>query len=124
MKNNLNVFWDIEATKHLREIYKYIKKSSPEGAKKVRDEIFDVIKKLPANPEMFPVDDLKENNDGNYRVVYIYSYRIVYKITPDSIFILVSGIRAENLNRIKNRIFIQIPNYIFTIFFSVIPSTD
>lgn len=44
MKNNLNVFWDIEATKHLREIYKYIKKSSPEGAKKVRDEIFDVIK--------------------------------------------------------------------------------
>ena len=88
MKNNLNVFWDIEATKHLREIYKYIKKSSPEGAKKVRDEIFDVIKKLPANPEMFPVDDLKENNDGNYRVFYIYSYRIVYKITPDSILIL------------------------------------
>ncbi len=88
VKNNLNVFWDIEATKHLREIYKYIKKSSPEGAKKVRDEIFDVIKKLPANPEMFPVDDLKENNDGNYRVFYIYSYRIVYKITPDSILIL------------------------------------
>lgn len=88
MKNNLNVFWDIEATKHLREIYKYIKMSSPEGAKKVRDEIFDVIKKLPANPEMFPVDDLKENNDGNYRVFYIYSYRIVYKIAPDSILIL------------------------------------
>lgn len=88
VNKNLKIVWDVEATKQLREIYKYIKKSSPEGAKKVRDEIFSVVKRLPSNPEMFAIDELKENNDGNYRVFYIYSYRIVYKVSPESILIL------------------------------------
>ncbi len=88
VNKSLKVIWDVEATKHLREIYKYIKKFSPEGARKVRDEIFEVVRKLPSNPEMFAEDSLKENNDGNYRVFYLYSYRIVYKVTPDCILIL------------------------------------
>jgi plasmid stabilization system protein ParE len=72
----------------LKDIYDYIYQASPQGARKVRHEIFATIKKLPLNPEIFPADVLKVGNDGSYRVFYIYSYRIVYKITADDILIL------------------------------------
>ncbi len=88
VKKKRKVIWDLEAVKSLKEIYKYIYKASPQGANKVRDEILATTKKLPADPEIFVADSLKIDNDGSYRVFYIYSYRVVYKITPDSILIL------------------------------------
>jgi hypothetical protein len=36
---------------------------------------------------MFRVDDLKENNDGTYRVFNKDSIRVTYKIEPKEIFI-------------------------------------
>ena len=72
----------------MKEIYNYIYQASPQGAKKVKDEILATVKKLPTDSQIFVADDLKVDNDGSYRVFYIYSYRIVYKITPDSILIL------------------------------------
>lgn len=88
VKKNQRIVWAPEAKKQLREIYDYIYLASPQGARKVRDEILATTKKLPPNPEIFPADVLKDGNNGSYRVFYIYSYRIVYKITADDILIL------------------------------------
>lgn len=88
VKNLRRVIWDKTAAENLREIYRYIKKDSPDAALKVKREIFSVTTKLASHPEMFAADTLKENNDGSYRAFFIYSYRIAYKITEDSILIL------------------------------------
>jgi len=72
----------------LHEIYEYVKKVSLQGANKIRSEILATTKTLPVNPEIFALDLLKENNDGTYRVFYIYSYRVVYRITEENILIL------------------------------------
>lgn len=84
----IEIFWDIEAKNNLKEILIYIRKDSSEGARLVRDKIMDTIKLLPSNPEIFKTDSLKHNNDGSFRVFYAYSYRVVYKISGKSIYIL------------------------------------
>src|SRR4051812_35915693 len=88
VKPKRKIVWDKIATGNLKEIYKYIKSESPEAALKVKSEIFSIIKKIPSYPEMFAADKLKINNDGSYRAFFIYSYRIVYKITEERILIL------------------------------------
>src|SRR5438874_2123298 len=88
VKNLRRVIWDKTAAENLREIYRYIKKDSPDAALKVKREIFSVMAKFASHPEMFAADTLKENNDSSYRAFFIYSYRIAYKITEDSILIL------------------------------------
>jgi len=82
------IVWDIYALNEFEKIIDYIKKDSPLAAKKVKSEIFEIIKKLPSNPLMFAKDALKENNDGSYRAFFAFSYRIAYKITEDCILIL------------------------------------
>ena len=82
------IIWDTKAVESLKEIYLYIKKESPQGAEKVRSEIFEIVNKLPAHPEIFAADRLKINNDGSFRAFHIYSYRIAYKINDDNIVIL------------------------------------
>ena len=43
---------------------------------------------LPAQPEMFPADKFKKNNDGSWRAFEKFHYRISYLITPDEIRII------------------------------------
>jgi plasmid stabilization system protein ParE len=88
VKPKRKIVWDKIAASNLKDIYKYVKTESPAAALKIKSEIFSVIKKIPSHPEMFAVDKLKINNDGSYRAFFIYSYRIVYKITDERIFIL------------------------------------
>jgi len=88
VKKRRTVIWDTQAVDHLKEIYDYIKIDSLQAAQKVKSEILATTKILSSNPELFAVDLLKDNNDGSYRAFFIYSYRIAYKITDDSILIL------------------------------------
>ncbi len=81
------IIWDKQAYKHLKEIYDYVKKDSLSGAQKIKTEIYAAIERLPANPYQFTEDPLKSNNDGSYRVFFIYSYRISYRITETAILI-------------------------------------
>jgi plasmid stabilization system protein ParE len=82
------ILWDNKAKDNLKKVLKYIKKESPQGANIVKNKIFETVKKIPDNPEMFPIDKLRKENDGNYRIFFVYSYRISYKIREDSILIL------------------------------------
>ncbi|MBO9684582.1 MAG: type II toxin-antitoxin system RelE/ParE family toxin [Flavisolibacter sp.] len=61
---------------------------SPQNARKVRDDIIALTRKLPSNPGKYAPDKYKENNDGSYRAFEKHKYRIVYRILENEIRIL------------------------------------
>lgn len=61
---------------------------SVRSAKKVRDTILDTAEHLKDNPEIYPLDKYRKNNDGSIRAFECYSYRVAYQITPTEIRIL------------------------------------
>ena len=84
----VEVVWRKLALKQLNKAYNYIKKESLQSAKKVREEIFDKAENLKHNPEIYPLDKYRKNNDGTIRAFEVYSYRIAYQITKSEIRIL------------------------------------
>ncbi|MCY7311924.1 MAG: type II toxin-antitoxin system RelE/ParE family toxin [Bacteroidota bacterium] len=82
------VIWPLPAQTQLAEIYKYILKSSYQNAEKVKADILASSRKLPANPEMYPADKYRKDNDGSFRAYELYHYRIAYRITEQEIIIV------------------------------------
>ena len=79
--------WGAKALHNFIDILNYIKLDSPANAKRVKTRINNIIKTIPANPEMFREDEWKEKNNGTYRVFNKDSIRVSYKIEPKEIFI-------------------------------------
>jgi len=89
VKKKLKVVWNDEAKYALKNIYNYIKKrESAERAKKVRNEIAASAKDLNVFPEKFIEDPYLKDEPGNYRFKVIWSYKIIYEVTPESILVL------------------------------------
>ena len=80
--------WTSRAIAELRKAYDYISKDSPQNARKVVDELTRIADQLPAQPEMFPADKFKRNNDGTWRAFEKFHYRISYLITTNEIRIV------------------------------------
>lgn len=88
-KSKLTVIWNKGAYTSFQKAYQNIKKDSLQNAEMVRDEILRIIRDdLPENPEKFPPDKFKMNNNGYYRAFEIHSYRISYRFTLKEIRIL------------------------------------
>lgn len=89
VKKKLKVVWNDEAKYALRNIYNYIKqRESVERAKKVRNEIAASAKNLNVFPEKFVEDPYLKDESGNYRFKVIWSYKIIYEVTPEAIMVL------------------------------------
>ncbi len=89
MKKKLSVIWDNEAKHSLRSIYEYIKNNeSARVASRVRSEIIKQTKTLYQFPEKFSEEPVLKNEPGNFRFKIIWSYKIIYEVTKDHIFIL------------------------------------
>jgi len=86
-KVSRQIKWHPKALYSFIDILDYIKEDSPTNAKRIKTRINNIIKTIPSNPEMFREDELKENNDGTYRVFNKDSIRVSYKIEPKEIFI-------------------------------------
>lgn len=82
------VIWSSRAVAELQKAFKYIYQFSPQNAVKVRDELIDTTIELAKNPEIFPLDKYKKDNDGNWRAFEKYHYRVSYRITPTEIRIV------------------------------------
>ena len=80
--------WTPRAIAELRKAYDYISKDSPQNARKVVDELTQIANQLPAQPDMFPADKFKKNNDGSWRAFEKFHYRISYLITSKEIRIV------------------------------------
>lgn len=84
------IIWSSNALEQLEDIHFYIlfESKSIQVADKVVDKIFDSTEILKSKPEIYKLDAKKDNNDGSFRVYFVYDYMISYRITPENIQIL------------------------------------
>ncbi|GHB52383.1 type II toxin-antitoxin system RelE/ParE family toxin [Mongoliitalea lutea] len=89
VKKRLKVIWADEAKEALRQVYNFLKyRESIEIARKVRDEILFQTKSLSDFPEKFEKEHYLLNIPGNFRYKVVWSYKIIYEVTFDSVYIL------------------------------------
>lgn len=89
VKRNYKVRWDDAAKASLRRIYNYIKnKESVDQAILVRNEIRDLAKSLGFMPRKYVADPFFKDESCDIRFKAIWSYKIVYEITADTVIIL------------------------------------
>ncbi len=81
------VRWPPRAQHQLEKVYRYILLDSYQNAEKVKADIFASTRKLVANPEMYPPDKYRKNNDGSFRAYELHRYRISYRVTEKEIII-------------------------------------
>jgi plasmid stabilization system protein ParE len=84
------IIWSFDALDQLEDIHFYVffESKSIQIADKVAETIFESTEILKTNPEIFKVDKQKINNDGSFRVYFVYDYSISYQITETAIQIL------------------------------------
>jgi plasmid stabilization system protein ParE len=82
------VRWPLQAQQQLAKAYEYILPDSYQNAVKVKDDILSSTRKLAANPEMYPLDKYRRNNDGSFRAYELHGYRVAYRITENEIIIV------------------------------------
>lgn len=82
----MKVIWRKQASDELEAIYNYIKKDSLQNAVIVFNKIFDLGNSLIDFPYKFPKEPII--NIENVRFAVIWSFKIVYAIHNDNIFIL------------------------------------
>ena len=80
--------WTPQALAELKKTFEYVSGDSPQNAKIVVDEIILLADKLTNQPEMFPPDKFKQNNDNSWRAFEKFHFRISYRITPEEIRIV------------------------------------
>ena len=80
------VKWSIPAKMDLKQIHDYIAMDSRYYAKKVAQTIVEKTEDLISFPERGRV--VPEIGDTRVREIFIYSYRLIYEITPGGIEIL------------------------------------
>lgn len=89
VKRNYKVIWEDQAKASLFSIYTYIKKrESAAQARKVSNEIRDLVKSLGFMPHKYVEDPFLKDEPGDIRFKVIWNYKIVYEITQDRVIIL------------------------------------
>jgi addiction module RelE/StbE family toxin len=86
--------WSEEALEDIESIATYIEKDSPFYAKSVVSKFFekaDILKDFSELGRIVP-----ELNDISIREIFIYSYRLVYKITDDTV-LFVAVVHGKRL---------------------------
>lgn len=80
------VKWSIPAKQKLKNIYDYIAKDSTYYAEKVTQYIIEKSERLNEFPEIGRV--VPEIDNHNIRELLIYSYRLIYEVSPNGVEIL------------------------------------
>jgi len=91
--------WSEEALEDIESIATYIEKDSPVYAKAVVSRFFEKVEILKTNPKLGRT--VPEMDNEKIREIFIYSYRLIYKINTETILLtaVVHGRRLlENYN--------------------------
>jgi len=78
--------WTDLASQDLKNIFSYISKSSPYYAHLVRKQFLRKSKELTRFPDIGRTPP--ENGLSEYREIFVYSYRLIYRITQENIYIV------------------------------------
>jgi plasmid stabilization system protein ParE len=82
------ISWTKTAVKQFETAIEYIASDSIKNAEKVSIDILKQLEKTVQNPEFFPPDKYKRNNDGSYRAFEKHHYRIAYRFRDKVIRVL------------------------------------
>lgn len=96
------IFWSFAARDDLKSIHDYIARDSKRYAIRVTQDILEKTKTLPELPQLGKV--VSEISEDNLREISLYSYRIIYEVMPDAIYIhgvvhKRRNFKAEDLER-------------------------
>jgi addiction module RelE/StbE family toxin len=78
--------WSPEALEDTEEIARYIQKDSPRYAGIVVDKLIEASRTLTSSPQRGCV--VPELGLEDYREIFIYSYRLIYRMTQRSILVV------------------------------------
>lgn len=82
--DKLNITWTTQAKEDLKNIYKYWKRKSLQGAKNVRSDILKSPKTI-LYSEQYQIDDI---NPKYRRIAVRDNYKVLYKVESETIFIM------------------------------------
>lgn len=89
------VIWSQQAVVDLRSIHDFIARNSRYYAKKVVHDIREIVDELNGLPKMGRI--VPELNEEDVRELFLYSYRIIYAIKDEVIFVLAVVHQRRNL---------------------------
>jgi plasmid stabilization system protein ParE len=82
---SLAIIWSTPARDDLKAIHDYIARDSKRYAIRVTQDIRDKVKTLIEFPDLGKC--VAEIGEEHVREIHMYSYRILYEVTPDIIYI-------------------------------------
>jgi toxin ParE1/3/4 len=82
---SLVIIWSLPARDDLKAIYDYIARDSKRYAIRVTQDIRDRAKTLSEFPQLGK--SVAEIGEEHVREINMYSYRLMYEVTPDTIYI-------------------------------------
>ena len=85
---NRRLEWDRQALRQFNKAILFIAEESIQNAENTRADIIEKIEALLANPERYPLDKYKLDNNGNYRAFEHHRLRIAYYIGAVAIRVL------------------------------------
>ena len=88
VKKSVKISWDIEARNHFYDAIIYIKRQSPQNAEMVKQKVISAVSKLSGSPNKYPIDKYRNNNDGSFRAIELFHFRISYHISENEIRIV------------------------------------
>jgi plasmid stabilization system protein ParE len=88
VEKGYEVVWTKRSQKQMRQVFKHISKDSPKNASRVILEIAEAVQKAIPNPEIYAPDKYKTDNDGSYRALEKYHYRVAYRFSKNIIRVL------------------------------------
>jgi toxin ParE1/3/4 len=80
------VVWAVGAQEALNEALEFIAEESPEGARRVLHAALDLAESLETLSERGRV--VPEFEDSAIRETFVYAYRLMYRVEPDTVTIL------------------------------------
>ena len=86
--------WSEEALEDIESIATYIEKDSPAYAKSVVSKFFEKAEILQEFTELGR--KVPEINDPNIREIFVYSYRLIYKVNEDTV-LFVAVVHGKRL---------------------------
>lgn len=85
----MQIKWNKSAVQQLLDAIRFIEDNNFQTyAEELEREILSRIKNLLANPDIYPLDKYRRNNDGTYHAFEVDQYRISYRSRNDEIRIV------------------------------------
>jgi plasmid stabilization system protein ParE len=98
----VKIVWTKKSFQQLERAIKYIKEEQGVSyAEIVLEKIISSTKSLENNPNLGRIEPLLEHKKYDYRFIVVWSYKIIYRVTKDSVIISRVFHTSRNPKKLK-----------------------